>query len=77
MHIWRWRVFYYWGYRDYDAGLRELDRVIELQPSSSNSRSYYGLRSTAAAVNGNARLLNSSARRNSIRAILGSPPRSA
>ncbi len=30
-------VFYYWGYRDYDAGLRELDRAIELQPSSSNS----------------------------------------
>jgi TolB-like protein/Flp pilus assembly protein TadD len=30
--------FYYWGYRDYDAGLRELDRAIELQPSSSNSR---------------------------------------
>jgi TolB-like protein len=28
-------MFYYWGYRDYDAGLRELDRVIELQPSSS------------------------------------------
>jgi TolB-like protein/Flp pilus assembly protein TadD len=33
-------VFYYWGYRDYDAGLRELDRAIELQPSSSNSRAY-------------------------------------
>jgi TolB-like protein/Tfp pilus assembly protein PilF len=30
--------FYYWGYRDYDAGLRELDRALELQPSSSNSR---------------------------------------
>jgi TolB-like protein/Tfp pilus assembly protein PilF len=30
-------VFYYWGYRDYDAGLKELDRVLELQPSSSNS----------------------------------------
>jgi TolB-like protein/Tfp pilus assembly protein PilF len=27
-------VFYYWGYRDYDAGLRELDRVIQLQPNS-------------------------------------------
>jgi TolB-like protein/Tfp pilus assembly protein PilF len=33
-------VFYYWGYRDYDAGLRELDRALELQPSSSNSRAY-------------------------------------
>ncbi len=28
-------LLYYWGYRDYDPGLRELDRVIELQPSSS------------------------------------------
>src|SRR5947209_15508270 len=33
-------VFYYWGYRDYDAGLRELDRVLELQPSSSNGHNY-------------------------------------
>src|SRR5512133_2770919 len=33
-------VFYYWGYRDYDAGLRELDRVLELQPSSSLSWNY-------------------------------------
>src|SRR5437899_4284297 len=33
-------LFYYWGYRDYDAGLRELDRALELQPSSSNSRNY-------------------------------------
>jgi len=31
-------LFYYWGHRDYDAGLRELDRALELQPSSSNSR---------------------------------------
>jgi TolB-like protein/cytochrome c-type biogenesis protein CcmH/NrfG len=31
-------LFYYWGYRDYDAGLREFDRTLELQPSSSNSR---------------------------------------
>jgi TolB-like protein/Flp pilus assembly protein TadD len=30
--------FYYWGYRDYDAGLRELDRVTELQPSNADSR---------------------------------------
>ncbi len=33
-------LFYYWGYRDYDAGLRELDRAIELQPSSCLSRQY-------------------------------------
>jgi TolB-like protein/Tfp pilus assembly protein PilF len=33
-------LFYYWGYRDYDAGLRELDRVLELQPSSSNGWNY-------------------------------------
>src|SRR6266496_784419 len=31
-------LFYYWGYLDYDAGLREFDRTLELQPSSSNSR---------------------------------------
>jgi TolB-like protein/Flp pilus assembly protein TadD len=30
-------LFYYWGHRDYDAGLKELDRVTELQPSSSLS----------------------------------------
>jgi tetratricopeptide (TPR) repeat protein len=30
-------VFYYWGYRDYDAGLKELDRTLELQPNSSDS----------------------------------------
>ncbi len=33
-------VFYYWGHRDYDAGLRELDRALELQPSSSLSWNY-------------------------------------
>ena len=31
-------LFYYWGYRDYDAGLRELDQALELQPSSSDNR---------------------------------------
>src|SRR5438034_10048423 len=30
-------LFYYWGYRDYDPALREIDRAIELQPSSSDS----------------------------------------
>jgi tetratricopeptide (TPR) repeat protein len=29
-------VFYYWAYRDYDAGLKELDRALELQPSSNS-----------------------------------------
>jgi TolB-like protein len=29
-------MFCYWGYRDYDPALRELDRVTELQPSSSD-----------------------------------------
>src|SRR5438034_8698459 len=33
-------LFYYWGHRDYDAGLRELDRVLELQPSSSLGWNY-------------------------------------
>jgi len=33
-------LFYYWGYRDYDPALRELDRVTELQPSNSPSRQY-------------------------------------
>jgi TolB-like protein/Flp pilus assembly protein TadD len=28
--------FYYWGYRDYDAGLRELDRLSQLKPSSAD-----------------------------------------
>jgi len=30
-------LFYYRGYRAYDAGLKELDRALELQPSSSDS----------------------------------------
>jgi TolB-like protein/cytochrome c-type biogenesis protein CcmH/NrfG len=29
-------MFYYWGYRDYDPALREFDRTLELQPSSSD-----------------------------------------
>jgi TolB-like protein len=33
-------VFHYWGHYDYDAGLKELDRVLELQPNSSLSHSY-------------------------------------
>jgi len=35
-------LFHYWGYRDYDAGLRELDRVIELQASNPFSWQYRG-----------------------------------
>src|SRR5204863_8099162 len=30
-------AFYYWGQRDFDSALREFDRVIELQPSNSDS----------------------------------------
>src|SRR6266436_4242865 len=30
-------LFYYWGYRNYNAGLKEFDRALELQPSSSDS----------------------------------------
>jgi TolB-like protein len=30
-------LFYYWSHRDYDPALREVDRAIELQPSSSDS----------------------------------------
>jgi tetratricopeptide (TPR) repeat protein len=62
-------VFHYWGHRDYDPALRELDRVTELQPNSANARAFYGI-STAAAVNGNAPLLNSPGLWNSIRATL-------
>jgi serine/threonine-protein kinase len=29
-------MFYYWGHRDFDSALRELDRTIELQPSNSD-----------------------------------------
>jgi TolB-like protein/Flp pilus assembly protein TadD len=34
-------VFYYWGYRDYDSALRELDRVTELQPNSAVARAFH------------------------------------
>jgi TolB-like protein/Tfp pilus assembly protein PilF len=33
-------VFHYWGHRDYDPALRELDRAIELQPNNSNAMGY-------------------------------------
>ena len=29
-------TFHYWGRRDYDAALKELDRAIELQPNNSD-----------------------------------------
>jgi TolB-like protein len=35
-------LYHYWCHRDYDAGLRELDRALELQPSSANSRQLRG-----------------------------------
>ena len=31
-------VFHYWGYRDYDPALRELDRTVELQPNNANAQ---------------------------------------
>jgi tetratricopeptide (TPR) repeat protein len=34
-------VFHYWGHPDYDSALRELDRVIELQPNNANARGFY------------------------------------
>jgi TolB-like protein/class 3 adenylate cyclase/Flp pilus assembly protein TadD len=34
-------VFYYWGYRDYDSALRELDRTVELQPNNTDARATY------------------------------------
>jgi TolB-like protein/Tfp pilus assembly protein PilF len=35
-------MFYYWGQRDFDSALRELDRAIELQPSNSDSWTFRG-----------------------------------
>jgi TolB-like protein len=35
-------LFYYWGYRDYDPALRELDRTVELQPNNANARAFHG-----------------------------------
>jgi len=34
-------LFFYWGYRDYDAGLKELDRTVELQPNNADARAFY------------------------------------
>jgi tetratricopeptide (TPR) repeat protein len=33
-------MFYYWGQRDFNSALRELDRAVELQPSNTDSRSF-------------------------------------
>jgi TolB-like protein/Flp pilus assembly protein TadD len=33
-------LFHYWGHRNYNAGLKEFDRVTELQPSSSDGWNY-------------------------------------
>ncbi len=35
-------LFYYWGYRDYDPALKELDRTVELQPNNANARAFHG-----------------------------------
>jgi TolB-like protein/cytochrome c-type biogenesis protein CcmH/NrfG len=34
-------LWYYWGHRDYDPALRELDRTVELQPNNANARVFY------------------------------------
>jgi TolB-like protein len=34
-------LFYYWGYRDYDPALRELDRTVELQPNNAAARAFH------------------------------------
>jgi TolB-like protein/Flp pilus assembly protein TadD len=34
-------VFYYWGFRDYDPALRELDRTVEFQPNNANAWAFY------------------------------------
>ena len=34
-------LFYYWGSRDYDPALRELDRTVELQPNSAVARAFH------------------------------------
>ncbi len=33
--------FHYWGYRDYDPALKELDRTVELQPNNAVARAFY------------------------------------
>src|SRR6266511_3788536 len=34
-------VFHYWGHHEYDPALRELDRVVELQPNNANAQGFY------------------------------------
>jgi TolB-like protein/Tfp pilus assembly protein PilF len=33
-------IFYYWGHRQYDAALAELQRVLDLQPNNAKARQY-------------------------------------
>ena len=33
-------IFHYWGYRQYDAALAELDRVLNLQPNNAKAQQY-------------------------------------
>jgi tetratricopeptide (TPR) repeat protein len=35
-------LFYYYGHRDYDPALRELDRTAELQPNNADARASHG-----------------------------------
>ena len=33
-------IFHYWGHRQYDAALAELDRALDLQPNNAKARQY-------------------------------------
>ena len=35
-------LFHYWGHREYDPAMRELHRVVELQPNNANARAFHG-----------------------------------
>src|SRR5580704_4872480 len=34
-------LFYYWGYRDYNPALKELDRTVELQPNNADAQATF------------------------------------
>src|SRR4029453_5642164 len=36
----RLAIFHYWGHRQYDAALAELDRTLNLQPNNAKARQY-------------------------------------
>ena len=37
---WSLALFHYWGHRQYDAALAELDRALDLQPNNAKARQY-------------------------------------